>query len=75
MAPANVPHPLAVQPMMLCAAMLHRVMCRDELLLKVAILGLVSLDATPQHMATLLQCYRGRADAAAPAQAGCYSSY
>lgn len=34
-------------------------MCRDELLLKSAILGLVSLDATPQHMATLLQCYKG----------------
>jgi hypothetical protein len=34
------------------------VMCRDELLLKVAILGLVSLDASQQHMATLLQCYR-----------------
>lgn len=34
-------------------------MCRDELLLKVAVLGLVSLDATPNHMATLLNCYRG----------------
>lgn len=37
-----------------------RTMCRDELLLKVAILGLVSLHATPLHMATLLQCYRGK---------------
>lgn len=34
-------------------------MCRDELLLKLAILGLVALDASPTHMATLLQCYRG----------------
>jgi hypothetical protein len=53
--------------MVLYAAMLHRVMCRDELLLKVAILGLVSLDATPQHMATLLQCYQGEAAATAVA--------
>lgn len=34
-------------------------MCRDELLLKLAIMGLVALDASPTHMATLLQCYRG----------------
>jgi hypothetical protein len=34
-------------------------MCQDELLLKMAILGLVALDASPTHMATLLQCYRG----------------
>lgn len=34
-------------------------MCRDELLLKTAVLGLVSLDATQQQMATLLQCYKG----------------
>jgi hypothetical protein len=36
-----------------------RLMCRDELLLKTAVLGLVSLDATQQQMATLLQCYKG----------------
>jgi hypothetical protein len=34
-------------------------MCRDELLLKTAVLGLISLDATQQQMATLLQCYKG----------------
>jgi hypothetical protein len=65
-----MPHALDVKPKM-CAAVLHRVMCRDELLLKVAILGLVSLDATPQHMATLLQCYRGRAAAAADGARTC----
>lgn len=41
-------------------------MCRDELLLKTAILGLVSLDATQQQMATLLQCYKGELTHFAP---------
>jgi len=36
-----------------------RMVCQDEMLLKMAVLGLVNLDASPQEMATLLQCYQG----------------
>jgi hypothetical protein len=34
-------------------------MCREELLLKVAVVGLVGLDAAPADMAALLACYTG----------------
>jgi hypothetical protein len=53
----------------LCGA--HRLMCKNELLLKIAAASLVTLDMSPADSAALMACYQSKPRSAGFATSSC----